>query len=192
MLAHLKAKRRVPTIISSPPSGEKQKENVGDEKNKSLPATAPVRADDVDEAAALVVNDDESCNNHNKEEKEVTKMTCDALCSLSSSSSPSLPVSGGGSQLDYFPPTEGIPFENTTATKKKSNSSKAGCPKQLQLPMFLSSKFQKKGTFCARWFLKNIYPLLTMFDFHSFRVMIHIFHVVSVVVFFADRNLSHD
>lgn len=65
---------------------------------------------------------------HNDENFE-TKMTCDALCSLSSS--PPCPE---------MESSECEGNEEKEKKRKRSKSCLSACPKQLQLPMFLSSK----------------------------------------------------
>ena len=84
---------------------------------------------------------------------DATRMTCDALCSLSASGASSLAgccgppgsaqssISGGGAGDENNSAT-------ATARRRKSGSNKGQhassssqtCPKQLQLPMFLSSE----------------------------------------------------
>ena len=66
-----------------------------------------------------------------EDDKEATKMTCDVLCSLSTATSP-IP---GGSAKSGSP----VSHDSCLAEGLKRKSSKT-CPKQLQLPMFLSSK----------------------------------------------------
>jgi hypothetical protein len=63
------------------------------------------------------------------EDNEVTQMTCDVLCSLGSSPQPPCSM-----RCDSPVSMEGL-------SESQGNSSKT-CPKQLQLPMFLSSKFK--------------------------------------------------
>jgi len=66
-----------------------------------------------------------------EDDKEATQMTCDVLCSLSNATS----TNPGGSAKSESPVShDGFPTEGP---KRKSNKT---CPKQLQLPMFLSSK----------------------------------------------------
>jgi hypothetical protein len=68
--------------------------------------------------------------------EEETQMTCDVLCALGSSS-PQLPCS----MRSDSPTSMEWPAE---AQRKGSKQ----CPKQLQLPMFLSSKFEKADHSC--------------------------------------------
>lgn len=74
--------------------------------------------------------------------EEETQMTCDVLCALGSSS-PQLPLS----MRSDSPTSMEWPAE---AQRKGSKT----CPKQLQLPMFLSSKFEKAEHSCqSSWSL---------------------------------------
>ncbi len=59
-------------------------------------------------------------------EQEATKLTCDVLCSLIASTSGG-PCNGENGSMD-------------SSEACKTKTSKRSCPKQLQLPLFLSSK----------------------------------------------------
>lgn len=83
-------------------------------------------------------------NNEKKEEGSLPvanedfarEMTCSALCILGSSSA----APGGCADAAAFLPMEVTPkIEDDSSSKAKCKSNRS-CPKQLQLPMFLSSK----------------------------------------------------
>jgi hypothetical protein len=66
-----------------------------------------------------------------QEEEEATQMTCDVLCSLGASY-----ASPGANGMDDYSPESSI---NGSISEGKRKGGKS-CPKQHQLPMFLSSK----------------------------------------------------
>jgi hypothetical protein len=62
--------------------------------------------------------------------KDYTQMTCDVLCSL-----------GGSSSLPFADSAASDHSDDSGRKPRQSKSCPRTCPKQLQLPMFLSSKF---------------------------------------------------
>jgi hypothetical protein len=129
MLAHLKAKHREYAIAaaadgSSLPSVEEPAPVVSSLADVERTPAPPAR----------MTPDDE---------KSETQMTCDVLCSLGASSYPA--SSTGMMMMDGSPcggdddceDEDDMMYESMPGEKRKSKSS---CPKQHQLPMFLSSK----------------------------------------------------
>jgi hypothetical protein len=72
-----------------------------------------------------------SMREQGEDNEEDTQMTCDVLCALGSSS-PQLPLSMRSDSP--------VSMEWPSESQRKGSKT---CPKQLQLPMFLSSKFDK-------------------------------------------------
>lgn len=75
------------------------------------------------------INDIMYSNNNDELEHEATKITCDVLCSLIASTN--------GGPCHENEDSEGCSTEEAACKLKQS---KRSCPKQLQLPLFLSSK----------------------------------------------------
>jgi hypothetical protein len=93
------------------------------ERNQDVVASAPAAA-----ATAAAEADDDITP---QEEEEATQMTCDVLCSLGASY-----ASPGANGMDDYSPESSI---NGSFSEGKRKGGKS-CPKQHQLPMFLSSK----------------------------------------------------
>jgi len=105
MLAHLKAKQRDGKISQDGPSATMK---------------------DFDEHSNVLTTDSDP-------ETQVTQITCDALCSLSSSQ-PQYPDTVDPLQIQSQGP-------GYTSEKERKRSSVGGCPTQHQLPMFLSKTY---------------------------------------------------
>lgn len=118
MLAHLKAKQREHNTpedgtAASAPEQQQPQEQQQREQQEQQPQQSS-------QPASGTPSDPENC--------PTTTMTCEALCSLSYV----LPTQMNGNQeheFDFMP-----------TGKEKSGKKGMGCPKQHQLPMFLSSK----------------------------------------------------
>jgi hypothetical protein len=92
------------------------------ERNQDGVASAPAAA-----ATAAAEADDDITP---QEEEEATQMTCDVLCSLGAS------YASGANGMDDYSPESSI---NGSFSEGKRKGGKS-CPKQHQLPMFLSSE----------------------------------------------------
>ena len=130
MLAHLKAKNR---DFTNTDSGN------GCDGPASPGAAAEASPPTSDRKPPAVV-----CGGDDDDEKAATQMTCDVLCSLSSSYP--TPRGGGGGCGSDSPEEESVNSFmcgggscGSGGEKRKGKSS--SCPKQHQLPMFLSSTY---------------------------------------------------
>ena len=161
MLAHLKAKHREYTAesvncsVGQAPPVVPETERMTSECPSAVAASHPSPPCAAKPPAlACCVDDDE---------KAATQMTCDVLCSLSSSYP--APACRDGSPAES-PVTEFI--KNGCSTeKRKASKSSSSCPKQHQLPMFLSSECffsmsEDLVAFAARAF----------FGFHFLRIFV--------------------
>ena len=91
--------------------------------------------------------------NSTSDEQDATQLTCDVLCSLGAVASPSAPASASAASNhtnnhnnNYCHgnlagiPHEAMALDPNPCTKGGKSPSLSACPKQHQLPMFLSSK----------------------------------------------------
>ena len=87
--------------------------------------------------------------NSTSDEQDATQLTCDVLCSLGAVASPSAPASTASNHNhnnNYCHgnlagiPHEAMALDPNPCTKGGKSPSLSACPKQHQLPMFLSSK----------------------------------------------------
>jgi hypothetical protein len=122
-------------------------------RRNSEPMASNVEKAKAEEDECVATNCASMLDQGGGDNEEETQMTCDVLCALGSSS-PQLPCS----MRSDSPTSMEWPAE---AQRKGSKQ----CPKQLQLPMFLSSKFEKRRPFVPNIIQSIIMALTCMKGF---------------------------
>ena len=93
-------------------------------------------------------------------EKSDAELTCDVLCSLGNECG-----GGGGVPADM---SSVACSESEASAEKQSKTTNRACPKQHQLPMFLSSKFSDKIDDRCRWLsLSRKWDRITIDEIHQ-------------------------